>query len=530
MQYVPTIGLEIHAELKTKTKLFCDSPNDPDEKHPNVNICPICMGHPGVLPVLNKAAVERVVKVGLALHSEISSFTKWDRKNYFYPDLPKGYQISQYDLPLCRGGWIEIKVKSKNEKGKSEDLKRIHTRRIHLEEDTGKLIHPEGENYSLVDFNRAGVPLMELVTEPDMTSGAEARAFAQELQLVLRYVGVSDADMEKGQMRVEANVSVREPDAPMGTKVEVKNLNSFRSVERAIQYEAARQSALLESGGHVTQETRGFNDATGETFSQRVKEEAEEYRYFPEPDLPPLTVDEKTVKDLLLAVPEMPWAKRERFIAEYFLPFEQIEIMVADPVLAEFYERSVSELKSWLQSSGIEDVEAPVVSRTAANYLTTDLLGLLQKGARKPKGFSSPERERRVERSGTDDERSEEDGLTLLELRVTPENFAELIKMIVKKEISSRVAKDVLAEMLHHGGEPDPSVIVQEKGLAQVGDEGEILQEVEKVIAENPQAVADFNKGKENALQFLAGQVMKATHGRAKPELVQELLQQKLSD
>lgn len=501
MNYVPVIGLEIHAELKTRTKLFCDSANDPNETRPNVNICPICMGHPGTLPVLNEQAVRHVVKTGLALRSEINQFTKWDRKNYFYPDLPKGYQISQYDMPLCKGGWLEIEdAKRKAQSAKREtETRRIHIRRIHLEEDTGRLMHPEGENYSLVDFNRAGVPLMELVTEPDLRSGEEARLFGQELQLALRYLGVSDADMEHGQMRVEANISVREPDQPLGIKVEIKNLNSFRVVERAVQYEIVRQTAVLESGGQIVQETRGWNEAKGETFSQRLKEEAEEYRYFPEPDLPPLEISSEQLTSIQISIPELPWAKRERLAEEYQIPEEQIGILVNDPALAEYFERSVSELKSWLQSSGIKGTELPLVAQLVVNYLTSDLLGLLQT-----------------------------ENLRISEIRITPENFAELIKMIVKKEISSRVAKDVLLKMLHHAGEPDPSVIVQEEGLAQIGDESALTEMIQKVIQENPKAVKDFQNGKENALQFLAGQVMKATRGSANPGVAQELLKKEL--
>lgn len=504
MNYVPVIGLEVHAELKTATKLFCDSANDSNEARPNINICPVCTGHPGTLPVLNEQAVWHVIKTGLALRSEINQFTKWDRKNYFYPDLPKGYQISQYDLPLCKGGWIEIqnakrKSQNYNAKVKTEENRRIHIRRIHLEEDTGRLMHPEGENYSLVDFNRAGVPLMELVTEPDLRSGEEARLFGQELQLVLRYLGVSDADMEHGQMRVEANISVREPDQPLGTKVEIKNLNSFRVVERAIQYEIARQIAVLESGGRIVQETRGWDEMSAETFSQRLKEEAEEYRYFPEPDLPPLEISSEQLTSIQISIPELPWAKRERLAKEYQIPEEQIGTLVNDSALAEYFERSVSELKSWLQSSGIKDTNLPLVARLVVNYLTSDLLGLLQT-----------------------------ENLHISEIRITPENFAELIKMVVKKEISSRVAKDVLLKMLRHTGEPDPSVIVQEEGLAQIGDESVLAEAIQKVIEENPKAVEDFKNGKENALQFLAGQVMKATRGSADPAMVQELLRRGL--
>jgi len=303
MNYIPTIGLEIHAELKTKSKMFCSSLNDPNEKHPNINICPICMGHPGTLPVANKVAIHEVQKVGLALNCTLALFSKFDRKNYFYPDLPKGYQISQYDLPFCKEGYLDIASK------------RIRITRIHLEEDAGRLIHPPGTDYSLVDFNRAGVPLMELVTEPDITSGQEAMAFAKELQILLRYLAASDANMEKGQMRVEANVSVK-PDGQekLGTKVEVKNLNSFKSVERAIAFEITRQSQLLESGQKIIQETRGWDEVKGETFSQREKEEAHYYRYFPEPDLPPFRFTKEEFEELKSEIPELPWQRRKRFL------------------------------------------------------------------------------------------------------------------------------------------------------------------------------------------------------------------------
>jgi len=292
MNYQPTIGLEIHAELKTKTKMFCSCKNDPEETRPNFNICPVCLGHPGTLPVINKKAVEMVIKTGLSLNCEIAKETHFERKNYFYPDLPKGYQISQDQIPLCRNGYLELlnlKENSNQEKSQIPNSKRIRINNIHLEEDTGKLIHPEGKNYSLIDFNRAGVPLMELVTEPDIHSAKEARQFAEEFQLILRYIGVSSADMEKGQMRVEANISLSKT-KKLGTKVEVKNLNSFRVVERAIECEIRRQTKVLEEGKETIQETRGWHDAKEITFSQRTKEESHDYRYFPEPDLPPIRV------------------------------------------------------------------------------------------------------------------------------------------------------------------------------------------------------------------------------------------------
>src|SRR3990167_1819131 len=308
MTYIPTIGLEIHAELKTQSKMFCSCKNDPAEQHPNINVCPICLAHPGTLPVANKDAINKVIRVGLALGCTISEHSKFDRKNYFYPDLPKGYQISQYDMPFCKGGKLTVGEKD------------IYITRVHLEEDTGRLAHPVGAEYSLVDFNRAGVPLMELVTEPDITSSQEASAFAQELQLILRYLGASDADMEKGQMRVEANISVRpQGQKKLGTKMEVKNLNSFRAVEGAIEYEIQRQTGALEQGDNIIQETRGWDDVKGTTYSQREKESAHDYRYFPEPDLPPFQFSKKEIESLEAQLPEFPQQRRKRLLEEYGL-------------------------------------------------------------------------------------------------------------------------------------------------------------------------------------------------------------------
>ncbi|MDP3995807.1 MAG: Asp-tRNA(Asn)/Glu-tRNA(Gln) amidotransferase subunit GatB, partial [bacterium] len=310
--YQPTIGLEIHIELKTRTKMFCSCLNNPDEKKPNLNICPICMGHPGTLPVINEEAVTKVIKTGLAFNSEIPNHSKFDRKNYFYPDLPKGYQISQYDKPLCVGGYLEIPTDQGS-------LKRIRITRVHLEEDTGSLAHPEGENYSLVNFNRAGIPLMELVTEPDIASAYEAKKFAEDLHLIMHYLDVSDADMEKGQMRVEVNISLSEKKGELGTKAEIKNLNSFRSVERAIDYEIKRQKEILESGGKILQETRGWDDVKGITVSQREKEEAHDYRYLPEPDLPGLRFSKEFIGKIKSEIPELPVARKNRLMQEYAL-------------------------------------------------------------------------------------------------------------------------------------------------------------------------------------------------------------------
>ena len=477
MNYIPTIGLEIHAELKTKSKMFCSCLNDSLEQHPNVNICPICMGHPGTLPVANKAAIKKVQKVGLALNCILALFSKFDRKNYFYPDLPKGYQISQYDLPFCKEGYLDI------------EGKRIDIIRIHLEEDTGKLLHPQGASHSLVDFNRAGVPLMELVTEPDITSGQEASAFAKELQVLLRYLSASDANMEKGQMRVEANVSVRPVgQEQLGTKVEVKNLNSFRSVERAIGFEILRQSQVLESKQKVIQETRGWDDTKEETFSQREKEEAHDYRYFPEPDLPPFRFTKEEVDELKTELPELPWQRRERLIYEYGLDAKQGEVFVQQKDIGEYFEKVVSELGPDLASEKLQRL-----IKLSANYILTDLMGLLQKASVQGEDFL-----------------------------ITPENFAELILLIEKGEISSPIAKQVLKEMFGKGG--DPSQIIAEQGLSQLNDETSIQKIAKEVIENNPKAVEDYKKGTENALQFLLGQMMAATKGTINPELASAVI------
>lgn len=487
MKYEPVIGLEIHAELKTKTKMFCDSLNDPDEKHPNVNVCPVCMGHPGTLPVINKKAVEFVIKVGLALGAKIPEFAKFDRKNYFYPDLPKGYQISQYDLPFCLGGSLNIGNKD------------IQITRVHLEEDTGRSIHPKGADYSLVDFNRAGVPLMELVTEPDIRSGEDAQKFAQELQLILRYLGVSDANMEKGQMRVEANISLRlQGEERFGTKVEVKNLNSFRAAGDAIAYEIERQAELLDRGEKIIQETRGWNEDKQITFSQRSKEEAQDYRYFPEPDLPPLRVGVKSkgqdidIEKLRAEIPELPQARRTRFKTEYGIKDDDIEIFITNKELGEYYEQIASELLAWFESEGLKG-DSKETARLAANYIISDLQKLMS-----------------------------EKSASVSDLLMTPENFAELIKMIYKKELSSRAAKDVLLEMFGTG--KDPSQIVEDKGVAQVSDEGAIEKIVDEIIKNNPQAVEDYKKGKDASIQFLVGQVMKKTKGAVNPEVARAII------
>ena len=466
MKYFPTIGLEIHAELKTATKMFCNSKNNPDEAQPNVNVCPICLGHPGTLPVVNKEATKHVLKVGLALDGKLADFTEFDRKNYFYPDIPKGYQISQYKYPLVSGG----------------KLNDIAITRIHLEEDTATSIHtphnpPSNEGgskggYSLVDFNRAGIPLMELVTEPVIHSAKEAADFAQELQLLLRYLDVSDANMEKGEMRVEANISISRSDL-LGTKVEVKNLNSFKAVERAIEYEIKRQAEILERGEKVIQETRGWDDNKGETFSQRQKEESHDYRYFPEPDIPKLKLSELSefnIVALKKELPELPWQKRGRYGKIFDLKKEDIEIFVQDKKLADFFEATAKILKD------------KKLIQLAANYIIND---------------------------GADD-------------TISPAAFAELITMINRGELSSRGAKDVLALMLQKGGSR-PVEIAEKLGLLQQSDEVVLEKIIKKVIDDNPKVVAEYKAGKTVALEFLVGQGMKISKGSANPATLRQL-------
>jgi aspartyl-tRNA(Asn)/glutamyl-tRNA(Gln) amidotransferase subunit B len=481
--YKPTIGLEIHAELKTNSKMFCGCKNDPDEKRANFNICPVCTAQPGTLPVANEEAIKKVIKTGLALHCKIAESSKFDRKNYFYPDLPKGYQISQYDQPLCDGGFLMI------------GERKIRITRIHLEEDTGSLVHPEGAEYSLVNLNRAGVPLMELVTEPDITSGKEAREFAEELQLILKYLGVSDANMEKGQMRVEVNISISKTNK-LGTKVEIKNLNSFKVVEKAVDFEIKRQEEVLNSGEKIAQETRGWHDKKEITFSQREKEEAHDYRYFPEPDLPPMHFEKEYVKIIEETMPELPQQKRERFEKEYGLDKNSVEFFVANKDLSEYFEKVVSEFEEWTEEE--EKGEAhKKASKLVANYLISDVQGLLA-----GKEFIAAN------------------------FKITAENFAEFIKMIYKGEISSKIAKIVIIDMFATGA--DPSDIISEKKLGQMTDSGELEKIINEVISKNSKAVEDYKKGKSASLQFLAGQVMAATRGTAKPDQVQEVLKKLL--
>jgi len=511
MDYQSIIGLEIHIELDTKSKMFCSCKNDPNERHPNINICPICTAQPGSLPVINKEAVRKTIKTGLALNCQIPEYSQFDRKNYFYPDLPKNYQISQLYQPLCKEGHLEI------------EGKKIRIREVHLEEDTGRLVHPEGADYSLVDFNRAGIPLMELVTEPDITSAKEAREFAEELHLIIHYLDVSDADMEKGEMRVEVNVSLSPKGklapyrtegsgAGLGTKVEIKNLNSFRSVERAIEYEIKRQTETLDKKGKITQETRGWDDIKGITVSQREKEEAHDYRYFPEPDLPPLHHLKEFIREIKAEIPELPQQRRERFKREYELDEKSIEIFVYNKALGEYFEKVVSEFEPNLPREKLFKL-----IKLATNYLITDLRGLL-------KGASVTElpKEAKVKMKTKFSSPAGDDFL------ITPENFAEFITLIHDGRISSKIAKQVLSEMFSTGA--DPSHIIEERGLIQITDEAEIEKAIKEVVSKNPKAVEDYKKGKANAFQFLIGQVMEITKGKANPQIVRDILSKVLTE
>lgn len=466
-KYHLTVGLEIHAELKTETKMFCNSKNDPDEKRPNVNVCPVCMAHPGTLPVINKKAVEHVIRVGLALGGNIANFTEFDRKNYFYPDIPKAYQISQYKFPIVSGG----------------ELAGVQITRVHLEEDTATSKHDA--SVSLVDFNRAGVPLMELVTEPCIHSAEDAANFAKELQLLFWYLGVSEANMEKGEMRVEANISISADPNKLGTKVEVKNLNSFRSVERAIAYEVSRMSELLDAGkgSEIVQETRGWDEAKQSTFSQRSKENSEEYRYFPDPDLPKLKLHEAfDVESLKNSLPELPRAKRERFATDFGIKTEDIETFINDPALSSWFE-SVAQI--------LADKEK---IRTATNYITSDLLGLMKKT-----------------------------GAELL----SAGNFAELIEMVAQNKVSSRGAKDLLAMIVVN--DISPKKLAEEQGFIQTHDTEAIKKIAQTVIDENPTVVSEYKAGKVSSIQFLIGQAMKASKGSANPALLKTILEELLT-
>ncbi|MFH1148885.1 MAG: Asp-tRNA(Asn)/Glu-tRNA(Gln) amidotransferase subunit GatB [Actinomycetota bacterium] len=479
MEFETVIGLEIHAELATESKMFCGCSTDFGGE-PNSRTCPVCLGHPGVLPVTNREAVAYTILLGLALDCAVTPRSVFHRKNYFYPDMPKNFQISQYDVPLTSGGTLSMDMEGYS--------RVVGITRVHLEEDTGKSIHIgesgriHGADFSLEDFNRAGIPLAEIVTEPDMRSPEEARVFMQLLRATLEYLGISDCKMEEGSLRCDANISVSVDGRP-GTKVEIKNMNSFRSLFRALSFEEERQRTELDLGHEVVQETRHWDDAAGVTHPLRSKEEAFDYRYFPEPDLVPIEPDPGWVEELRGRLPELPMARRNRFEAEYGLPGEISAMLTGEKALADYFEEAVA--------SGQDPV-------ALAKWIAGDLVALLNEAV-----------------------------VPIQACPVHPRGLGELVALVAQRIISGKMAKDVLKEAFETGKGPDQ--IVQEKGLAQIEDEGELEAVVDKVIEENPDAARDMREGKEQALKFLMGRVMKATRGKANPELATSLIKKKLS-
>jgi aspartyl-tRNA(Asn)/glutamyl-tRNA(Gln) amidotransferase subunit B len=494
------IGLEIHVQLKTKSKMFCRCSNEGEFQPPNTTICPICTGHPGTLPVVNAQAIEWGAKMALALNCTVNEWSKFDRKNYFYPDLPKGYQISQYDKPISSRGFLEIS----NPQG-ARATAHIRINRLHLEEDAAKLIHTANGD-SLVDFNRASTPLMEIVTEPDITSPQEAKIFLQELRLIARHLDVSSADMEKGHLRCDANVSIHfdHEGAHVSSPIsEIKNLNSFKAVEKALEYEGNRLYREWLDGGDVRKRTYkitvGWNDATETTFVQRSKEEAHDYRYFPEPDLPPSHFTSTRIEEIRSSIPELPAAMRTRLATQYGLPEDDARICVDDKLIAKYFEQTASELDAWLCTlSSCDDAFKIKSYRLLANWLINRLPPLLTAHNH-----------------------------SLETTKVTPENFAELIAFIIENKINSTSAHVVLEEMVVSGA--DPAHIIEERGLLQVSDTGAIESACRKVIDENVDAVSKYKAGKTTTIMFLVGQVMRDMKGAAQPDLVKEMLEKLLS-
>ncbi len=476
MKYEAVIGLEVHAQLQTNTKIFCSCETAFGEE-PNTRTCPVCIGMPGVLPVLNRKAVEYTIKTGIAMHCEISASSRFARKNYFYPDLPKGYQISQYELPLCGKGHVEIVVDG--------NVKHIGITRIHLEEDAGKNLHQSGGGASLVDLNRAGTPLMEIVSEPDIRTPEEAAEYLKKLRSILRYIEVSDADMEKGNFRCDCNVSIRPVGSTeYGTRAEVKNVNSFKFVQKALEYEIKRQAQVLDEGGRVLQETRLFDSSKGVTFSMRSKEEAHDYRYFPEPDLVPVSVAADVIEGIRRTIPELPDAKRERFVKEYDIPEYDADMLTQSRAMASYFEEAA-------KLSG----QPKVIS----NWMMGELMRLLNA-----------------------------DGKEIDACPVKPDRLAGLVKMISDGTISTKIGKTVFEQMYTSG--KDAGTIVKETGLVQVSDTGAIEQIIAEVIKANPGQAAEYKTGKEKLFGFFVGQVMKASKGKANPDMVNQLLKKKLSE
>jgi len=473
MEYEAIIGLEIHVQMDTRTKMFCSCPVEFGAE-PNTNVCPVCLGMPGSLPVINRRAVEFAIRASLALNCEVHRESIFARKNYFYPDLPKGYQISQYEKPLATNGWVEIELPN-------GEKKRVRIRRLHIEEDAGKNIHEGSKSY--VDLNRAGTPLMEIVTEPDIRSAEEARIFLETLRNIMRYTGVSKADMEKGQLRCDINVSVRPKGSDrLGTRTEIKNVNSFRFVQKAIEYEVERQIKVLQEGGQVVQETRTFDPSTGKTYTMRTKEEAEDYRYFPDPDLLPLVVKEEWIEEIKRTMPELPHQRLERLLSQYGISEYEAKIFVQHKELGDFFEEAVKAFNE---------------PKMIANWLLNDLLGLLN-----------------------------EKQIPLEDSPVSPEGLAELVKLIKENVISTKIGKEVIKEMVETG--KSASQIVEEKGLKQITDEGAIRKIVEEVLSRFPSEVERFRQGEEKLLGFFVGQVMKETKGKANPKLVNQILREVL--
>lgn len=472
------IGLEVHAQLLTQSKMFCTCRADYLGLPPNSNTCPTCLGLPGALPVMNAEGIRLTIRTALALNCEIPEFTKFDRKNYFYPDLPKGYQISQYDLPLSRNGWLEFGVEGRSV--------RAGITRVHLEEDSGTLHHAgeiQTSAFSLVDLNRAGVPLMEIVGEPDLRTPSEARAYLHTLRQLLIYIGVNDGNMEEGSLRCDANISLRPTGSPsLGVKVEVKNMNSFRGVQRALEYELERQAELLDRGDSVAQETRGWSELEQRTVSQRSKEEAQEYRYFPEPDLPPLVITRAEVEEVRAGLPELPAARRARFQNQYGLAEDQAQLLTTRPGDSRYFEELVGD--------GVEPL-------LAANWQLGDLQGLCNAA-----------------------------NLTVEECQVSPSALAELLKLVQSGEATAKVAKEVLARAFETGA--SPAEMVRSQGLGQVSDQEEIAAMVERVLEQNQKAAADYQGGKDQAFGALVGAVMAMSKGRANPAIVNQLLHERL--
>ena len=474
MKYESVIGLEVHCELKTKTKIFCGCSTEFGAE-PNTHVCPVCLGLPGVLPVLNKEVLHFAIKAGLALHCDILPYSKFDRKNYYYPDLPKNFQTSQFDLPICLGGYLDIEV--------GGETRRIRITRIHMEEDAGKLVHSgatiDSSDTTYVDYNRTGVPLLEIVGEPDLRSGEEAKAYLEKLRSILQYLDISDCRMEEGSMRCDANISVRPVGSDkLGVKTELKNINSFSGVQKGIEFEAVRQAQLLEDGGTIIQETRGWEEGQGITVSQRVKEGSNDYRYFPEPDLIPIEVSQDWIEEIRKELPEMPDAREQRFIDELGLPAYDAALLTVEKQTADYFEAVV---------------KAGCDAKTASNWMLGEFAKKLN-----------------------------EEGISADKAPVSPEALAALIDLITKGTISGKIAKTVLPEMWTSGKSAEQ--VVKDKGLVQINDTGAIEEIIKAVIAANPQSVADYKAGKKKAIGFLVGQVMKQTKGRANPGVVNQLL------